>query len=230
MRAVLMCAGEYEPVEIPRLAGDLMVAVDGGLGRLLQQGIGPDLVLGDFDSLEEQYRPYLAVLEASSPEKLLRLPCEKDDTDTVYAAKLCLARGYTELWFYGALGGRLDHTIANVQTLAWLAKRGARGYLLGKRTLAAVLCAETVLLPEGYEGTFSLFALDERVTGVTLTGMKYPLTGAVLENSFPLGVSNEVRAQEQAGVTVGTGLALMILETWDGAAAPDPSALSRPPL
>lgn len=216
-----MCAGEYEPVPILRNPDGadknpcdawIFVAVDGGLGRLLQQGIEPDLILGDFDSLGAEYREYLDAVEASRPERLMRLPCEKDDTDTMYALRVCMEKGYSEILLYGALGGRLDHTIANVQALAWLKKQGADGYLCGRNTLVTVLRKETVLLPEGYEGTFSLFALDCRVTGVTLNGMKYPLQEAVLENSFPIGVSNEVRREERASVTVRNGMALMILE------------------
>lgn len=234
-RAILMCAGEYEPIPIPvgkkskslRSAeafeycreDSLVIAVDGGLPRLLAQGIMPDLVLGDFDSLEEKFQPALEEFDAAHPGCLFRLPCEKDDTDTVYAARMCLERGCREILFYGALGGRLDHTVANLQTLSWLKEEGAEGYLIGKTTLAAVIGAETVLLPAGYEGTFSLFALDREVTGVTLEGMKYPLSEAVVTNSFPVGVSNEVNADTvrstaagRASVTVRQGLALMILE------------------
>ncbi|MDO4418200.1 MAG: thiamine diphosphokinase [Eubacteriales bacterium] len=211
-RAILMCAGEYEPVEILPGPEDLVVAVDGGLERLLSQQIEPDLVLGDFDSLPESCRPYLTALEEKDPERLLRLPCEKDDTDTIYAARVCLERGCEELALYGALGGRLDHTVANIQTLAWIRDRGADGYLLGKNVLATVLEEEKVLLPDGYAGTFSLFALDPEVAGVTLEGMKYPLSEAVLTSSFPLGVSNEVRGDRRAAVTVRRGKALMILQ------------------
>lgn len=211
-RAILMCAGEYEPMEILRNAEDLVIAVDGGLPRLLEAGIEPDLLLGDFDSLEEKYRPYLDSQNQAFPDKVLRLPCEKDDTDTVYAARVCLERGFRDIFIYGALGGRLDHTIANVQTLAWIFGQGGRGSLIGKKTFATVLRGEKIILPESYEGTFSLFALDERVSGVTLEGMKYPLSEAELTNTFPLGVSNEVTAGRRAAVTVREGLALMILQ------------------
>jgi hypothetical protein len=85
--------------------------------------------------------------------------------------------------------------------------------------MAAALCEETVFLPQDYEGTFSLFALDGQVTGVTLEGMKYPLNDAVMTNSFPIGVSNEVNRQTvrgtecgRASVTIRRGMALMILE------------------
>lgn len=191
-RAILMCAGEYEKMEILRQAEDLVIAVDGGLPRLLAQGIEPDLILGDFDSLGEDLFPLLEKLERAGRKKVLRLPREKDDTDTIYAARLCLEQGYRDFLIYGALGGRLDHTMANIQTLAWLRERDARAYLVGKTTLVSVLSCEKVTFPENFEGIFSLFALDSRVTGVTLEGMKYPLRDGELTNSFPLGVSNEI--------------------------------------
>lgn len=212
-RAILMCAGEYEEMEILRYAEDLVAAVDGGLPRLLEAGLVPDLVLGDFDSLDRRYLPYIEMLEKTAPERIQRLPCEKDDTDTVHAARVCLERGFRELVIYGGLGGRLDHTIANVQTLAWIRRQGARGYLMGRNTLVSALCGEKIVFPEGFEGTFSVFALDGKVTGVTLEGMKYPLTEGTLVNFFPLGVSNEIRADQRASVAVRTGLALMILQT-----------------
>ena len=219
--AVLMCAGEYESMEIPFQEGDLKVAVDGGLVRLLDQGICPDLVLGDFDSLDEKYRPYLEKLESETPEKILKLPCEKDDTDTLYAARVCLEKGYREIIMYGGLGGRLDHTISNLQTLAWIRRQGGRGYLLGRRekrtVLVTALCGEQILFPMDYAGMFSLFALDSLVTGVTLEGMKYPLGEAELTNDFPLGVSNEIRPSgRRARAAVREGMALMILETEPG--------------
>ena len=225
-----MCAGQYEEMEILRAAEDLVIAVDGGLPRLLDAGIRPDLCLGDFDSLDSRYAPYLKKLEETEPERILRLPCEKDDTDTVYACRVCLERGYREICIYGGLGGRLDHTMANVQTLAWIRDQGGFGCLAGKKTLAYVIRKERILLPEGYEGTFSLFALDGRVTGVTLEGMKYPLSGADLTNTFPLGVSNEVRADRRAAVTVREGLALMILEGREGEEMCQPWSIERTDL
>ena len=238
-RAILMCAGEYEPMEILRGAEDFVVAVDGGLARLLEAGIEPDLVLGDFDSLEGKYLPWLDCLKNTRPERLSQLPCEKDDTDTLHAVRVCLERGYKRIDLYGALGGRLDHTIANIQTLSWIRRQGGCGYLLGKNTLATVLCGEMILLPDTFEGTFSIFALDGRVTGVTLEGMKYPLFEWELTNTFPLGVSNEVSnkvsnevsneagAEKRASASVREGLALMILNRREGSKGINPGELER---
>ena len=235
LRAILMCAGEYEKMEILRRAEDLVIAVDGGLPRLLAQGIEPDLILGDFDSLGEDLFPLLEKLERTGRKKVLRLPREKDDTDTIYAARLCLEQGYRDFLIYGALGGRLDHTMANIQTLAWLRERDARAYLVGKTTLVSVLSSEKVTFPENFEGIFSLFALDSRVTGVTLEGMKYPLQDGELTNSFPLGVSNEISSEisytQRASVTVREGKALMILTKSRGDFSSfDPLMIERQPL
>lgn len=250
-RAVLMCAGDFEPFYISVNAEDggkipigdylrkeeeknedpcdarIFVAVDGGLERLLALGIEPDLVLGDFDSLGKKYGSYLEEVRRTSPERIVRLPCEKDDTDTLHALRVCMDRGCREFLLLGALGGRLDHTMANIQCLAWLRKNDAVGYLVGKDTIVTVLSAETLLFPENLTATFSLFALDSRLRGVTLEGMKYPLSEGTVENTFPIGVSNEIRPGDRAGVTVREGLALVILQMPRGAGVPDPSLFER---
>jgi thiamine pyrophosphokinase len=205
----------------------IFVAVDGGLERLLALGIEPDLVLGDFDSLGKKYGSYLEEVRRTSPESIVRLPCEKDDTDTLHALRVCMDRGCREFLLLGALGGRLDHTMANIQCLAWLRKNDAVGYLVGKDTIVTVLSAETILFPENLTATFSLFALDSRLRGVTLEGMKYPLSEGTVENTFPIGVSNEIRPGDRARVTVRDGLALVILQMPRGAGVPDPSLFER---
>ena len=205
----------------------IFVAVDGGLERLLALGIEPDLVLGDFDSLWKKYGSYLEEVRRTSPERIVRLPREKDDTDTLHALRVCMERGCREFVRLGALGGRLDHTMANIQCLAWLRKNDAVGYLVGKDTIVTVLSEETILFPENLTCTFSMFALDSRLTGVTLEGMKYPLTDGVVDNTFPIGVSNEIRPGDRAGVTVRDGLALVILQMPPGAGVPDPSLFQR---
>ena len=125
--------------------------------------------------------------------------------------------------------------MANIQTLAWLRERDARAYLVGKTTLISVLSGEKVTFPENFEGIFSLFALDSRVTGVTLEGMKYPLQDGELTNSFPLGVSNEISSEisytQRASVTVREGKALMILTKSRGDFSSfDPLMIERQPL
>ncbi len=211
-KCILVCAGEFMPADLDRQNGDFLIAVDGGLKYLEQMGILPDHILGDFDSLDEKYMRIVKAYERERRESVTRLPVEKDDTDLHAALKLGLSRGYQRFYIYGALGGRLDLTIANIQSLKFLKEHGARGYLLGEGVMVTVIENETIHFHENYSGRFSIFALDERVRDVTITGMKYGLAGAEITNAYPIGVSNEKPAGERAEITVGEGAALIIAQ------------------
>lgn len=91
----------------------------------------------------------------------------------------------------GCLGGRLDHTVANLQLLSWLSAQGAQGVLLGEGEAAAVVTEGTLSFPASMEGFVSVFCAGGTARGVTLEGLKYPLDHAELTSDFPLGVSNE---------------------------------------
>ena len=159
-----------------------MIAADGGWRVCQTLGITPDLLLGDFDSLGEV------------PEfwHILRLPVEKDDTDMVRAVKEGLARGETEFHLLGGMGGqRSDHTVANMQTLAYLASRGAKGWLYGDGERYTAICGPDVLeLEARTAGILSVFCMGADASGVTIQGAQYELENAALTAFFPLGVSN----------------------------------------
>ena len=118
-----MCSGEFHPMNIDRKPQDFVIAVDGGLRYLMECGIEPDFLMGDFDSLGEDFADIVAKYRGMGEEHFLQLPVVKDDTDTMAAARLGIQRGYKEFLMYGAMGGRLDHTIANIQTMVWLKNR-----------------------------------------------------------------------------------------------------------
>lgn len=158
--------------------GDLVIAADGGYAQL--NGIRPDLVVGDFDSLG--YVP--------DGEEIVRHPVEKDDTDTMLAARLGLARGYRRFVLLGGVGGRLDHTLANIQTLAFLRENGARAALLGEAETITFLQNESLHFRAGLDGTISVFCFGETALGVYERGLAYALTNATLFDTNPLGVSN----------------------------------------
>lgn len=211
-KCILVCAGDMGEEEILYKEGDFLIAVDGGLGYLAERNMVPDYILGDFDSLKDEYFSILSAFREKHPGEVTTLPVEKDDTDTVAAARLGLERGYKDFIIYGGLGGRrLDHTLANIQTLVFLKKQGARALLTGQGTDLFVLSGETASFDGDFEGTFSLFALDPEVKGVTIRGMKYPLEDGTLTSSFPLGVSNHISKGQRAGVCVGEGMALAVL-------------------
>lgn len=199
-RCFIYAAGSFFGLRERPRPGDLQIAADAGLRLCRQLGRTPDLVLGDFDSMD--------VSEA--PADALRVPVEKDDTDTGLALREGLRRGCREFFIYGGTGGRrLDHTLANLQSLAFLRENGARGWLYDRDFVYTVIKNETLTLRREVEwGLVSLFALGDRARGVTLTGLQYPLDHAELTCAFPLGVSNHFAA-ETATVTVEDGLLLV---------------------
>ena len=158
--------------------GDLVIAADGGYAHL--GGVKPDLVVGDFDSLG--YVP--------ADEQIVRHPAEKDDTDTMLAAKIGIERGYRAFVLLGGVGGRLDHTLANIQTLAFLREHGARAALIGEDETITLLHNESLRFRAELSGTVSVFSYGAVAYGVYERGLAYALTNATLTDSNPLGVSN----------------------------------------
>lgn len=177
-----------------------ILCADSGLRLAERLNRKPDLVLGDFDSL------------GSVPEHLphLTVPAEKDDTDTMLAVRTALAKGFRDIRIYGAFGGRLDHTFANLQTLEYIRKQGADGMLCGVSDSARMLCGgETLKLKARAGWTLSLFAWTEECEGVSISGVHYPLTNGRLERYFPLGVSNEIEG-EYAEIFLERGILLAV--------------------
>ena len=199
-RCVIFCAAGFDGLALPIEADDLVIAADGGLRHTQAIGLTPTLILGDFDSL------------GYTPAESLVFPVEKDDTDAMLAVREGLARGCKEFYFYGRLDGkRLDHTIANFQTLQFLADRGATGYLIGEDYLVTVVKNGSLRFPATATGILSLFCLGNDARGVTLEGVQYPLTDGTLTPGFPLGVSNHF-VGAQATVSVRDGSLLVL---WD---------------
>lgn len=194
---------------------DFVIAVDGGLGYCSVLGVEPDLIMGDFDSVSPDEAKAVEELERQIPERILRLPREKDDTDMLAALKEGLRRGYRDFRIYGGTGGRFDHTLANIQCLLYLKKQDAVGYLVDGTGMMLVLVDETVEFQKGLEGYLSLFSLSEKSEGVTIKGMKYPLDRAVVRNDFPVGISNEFTG-EQALISVEKGQLVCILQWVSG--------------
>jgi len=199
-RCIIFCAAECRDLLEPITPGDHVIAADGGLEHTEKLGIVPQEILGDFDSL------------GYVPQNSRVFPVEKDDTDAMLAVRRGLALGFREFLLYGSLDGpRLDHTVANFQTLQFLADHHARGCLVGTGQLVTVVKNGTLRFPAGCEGTISVFCLGPDARGVTLEGLYYPLEKGRLTAGFPLGVSNHFTGRE-AAVTVETGSLLVI---WD---------------
>ena len=127
------------------------------------------------------------------------------------ALKLGLEKGYSDFRIYGGTGGRLEHTIANIQCLLFLKEQGAQGYLCDGESMIFVIKDETVEFRETMEGYLSLFSLDRKAHGVSISGMKYNLDRYTMQNDFPIGISNEFIGQK-ATVTVESGELLGIIK------------------
>ena len=197
---VIFCAAEFDSLLRPFREGDYIIAADGGLRHTQKLNITPDAVLGDFDSL------------GFTPEGANVFPVEKDDTDAMLAVRQGLSLGYREFLLYGSLDGpRLDHTVANFQTLQFLADQGAAGYLAGKDTLVTVVKNSAIRFPEGGTGTISVFCLGSDAQGVNIEGLYYTLENGTLTAGFPLGVSNHF-TEKEARISVAEGSLLVL---WD---------------
>lgn len=188
----------YEPFPRPS-NGDLTIAADGGYERLRAIKLPPDIVLGDFDSLG--YVP--------QHHCIIKHPVMKDDTDTMLAIKTGFERGYSTFVIYGGYGGRLDHTLANLQALAYIAERGGHGYLVCDGTLATAITNASMTLAAPQSGIVSVFCSGDSADGVNLAGLVYPLDDATLTHDVPLGVSNEFTGKG-ASISVKSG-ALTVL-------------------
>lgn len=234
---------------------DLVLAADGGYRALYSLGYMPDLLLGDFDSLGD------VPLPADLP--VLRFPVRKDDTDTGLALRYGLEQGFRDFALYGCAGGRVDHLLANLQSMARVSRLGASVRLAapdydawaltgpaplspadapgapgpapnaplapgapGPNAAPAPLApspdapaptapgpsapAAVLTLPPRPGGTLvSVFCHGDRAEGVTLTGLAYPLSDAVLTGDFPLGVSNRRLDGQPATVAVRRGTLLI---------------------
>ena len=195
---IIAGAGEYFAQPISPKPGDYVIAADGGFLHLRALNVRIDEVIGDFDSTG--FLPDHPFVK--------RLPVEKDDTDMLFALREGLSRGYEEFHLFGGTGGRLDHTLANIQCLVWLARGGKRGYLYGDGYIVTALCGGRLSLGALDSGVVSVLAQDERAEGVCIRGLRYALEDGCLTNDFPIGVSNEFIGRP-AEITVRKGVVLV---------------------
>ena len=200
-RCLIISGGEECPLPADMSEADYVIACDRGYLYAERMGLKPDLIVGDFDS-------------ASPPATGIpveRLPSRKDDTDTMIAARHAAQLGFDEAMIVCCFGGRLDHTLANIQTAAWLAGHGITTRLAGTDTEAAVFTAGTLRFPRREGRSLSLFSLRDRCEGVCIRGTKYDGENLTLTNAFPLGVSN-LWISEEAEITVKSGI-LMVMQS-----------------
>ena len=201
---VIFCAGEFDALLTPIAVDDWVIAADGGLKHLQKLHLNPDVILGDFDSL------------GYVPEDARCFPVEKDDTDSMLAVRHGLEAGYRHFLLYGSMDGpRLDHTLANLQTLQFLAEHGATGYLVGNRYMATVVKNGSICFDSTATGIVSVFCMGCDARGVSISGLQYTMENGTLCAGFPLGVSNHFIG-EKAQISVKDGSLLLLYDKENG--------------
>lgn len=191
--------GDYDAVRRYLREDDFNVFCDGGLSHREALGVSPQLIVGDFDS---HPNPHLDV-------ETIVLPCEKDDTDTVFAVKEAVKRGFEDFLLIGAAGGRLDHTLGNVSILLMLHGLGKRALLVDDYSEMEVVSKTPAYIGDSFP-FFSLLNISGTARGITVEGAKYPLRGAEISCTYQYGISNEVLPGQRARVSVEEGELLLI--------------------
>ena len=197
----LVGAGDFN-VSLTRAACDIVIAADGGYDSLIKIGITPDVLIGDFDSINANIPTDVSTV---------KLPKEKDETDMFLAYLEGVKRGYTQFVMLGATGGRLDHTFANLSLLLYAREHGHSVRIVDEMNEIICIKNEAVELRGKKGATLSVFAIGSVARGVCIKGAKYEALGVTLSPSFPLGVSNEF-LEGAAHISVDDGALLIISE------------------
>ena len=204
---IIVGAGELGDYRIEVREDDLVIAADGGYRYLQDAGVRCDLLMGDLDSL-----PADTVIGTDTK----RFSPIKDDTDTMLAVRHGLELGYRKFLLFGVFGGRFDHTVGTLQTIAYIAEQSASVYAFEQtqdgRSASYVTAVKngTLTFPDTAHGYLSMVAWGGEARGVTLEHLKYPLCDAVLLPHIALGISNEFLPAECARVTVRNGCLLVV--------------------
>lgn len=208
MQAVIFVNGlvqNYAPLVGWLERADLLIAADGGLRHFQKLTRQPHAIVGDLDSVKPDQ---LTALEAAGVTVERHRP-EKNETDLELAIDYAIQAGATDIVLLGALGGRLDQTLANLLILAqrnWPAAIA----VVEENQIATMIRPGSTLSIRGTPGSVvSLVPLTEQVTGITYTGLRYPLTNATLGFGSTRGISNEL-AEPQATIRIESGLALVV--------------------
>ena len=207
-RCVIISAGEihnYIRAKTFLQNDDFYIFCDGGLTHSEGLGINPDVIVGDFDSCDAD-----ALSKWNDRCEIIRLPREKDDTDTLFAVKLALERGFSDFLLLGAMGGRFDHALGNVSILLYLQGLGKKASLADDFSVMQIAGREPVYIKDNCS-YFSVLTVAGNVSGVNIKNAKYPLENASLSSDFQLGISNEVLPGKVAEVSVTNGRVLLVI-------------------
>ena len=178
---------------------DFVIFCDSGLKHMEKLAVKPSLIVGDFDSHEN---PHLDV-------ETIVLPCEKDDTDTVFAVKEAVKRGFSDFLLIGVVGARLDHTLGNIYVLEYLSSLGLTGRIVDDYSEMEYVTSASALVEDSF-AYFSTINISGVTRNISIENAKYPLHNAEIHSGYQYGISNEVLPGKTAKITVGEGSVLLI--------------------
>ena len=200
MKCIIIGAGNLNTKQITIQKDDFIICADGGYIYAKELKIKPNLIVGDFDSLTEEVKDI----------EVLKYSPEKNETDTYLAIQEGIKRGYHDFVLYGCLGGRIEHTIANLQIMAKFIKKGASIEIVDDETYIKLLKRhDQVGINANFKGYISLFSLS-RFSTLSIKGLKYPLNHATISSHFPLGLDNEATTEDGI-IKIHYGLVLLII-------------------
>lgn len=190
---------DYEKIKKLISKEDFFVFCDSGLKHMNNLSVSPDLIIGDFDSHKN---PCIDV-------ETLILPCEKDDTDTFFAAKEGIKRGFEEFLLIGVIGGRLDHSLGNVSILLYLFNHNKKATLADDYSVMEIVGKEPVYLNDEFF-YFSLLNIDGNASGVNIENAKYPLKDANVNCDYSYSISNEPVKNKTTKIYINDAKMLLI--------------------
>ena len=191
--------GNYERVSAYIGEDDYVIYCDSGLKHRAILRRQPNLIVGDFDSHEN---PHLDI-------ETIVLPCEKDDTDTVFAVKEAVKRGFTDFLLIGVVGARLDHTLGNIYVLEYLSSLGLTGKIVDDYSEMEYVTSSSTFVEDSF-AFFSTINISGVTRKISIENAKYPLHNAEIQSGYQYGISNEVLPGKTAKITVGEGSVLLI--------------------
>ena len=185
---LIITGGDFSPLP-EGVRYDYVIACDHGFDNAAKLKIKPDLLVGDFDSCKSDPADYEGIPVHS-------FPSHKDDSDTMLAIRYALSAGFKHQIISCGLGGRLDHVLANIQSMAFVAKQGGICEMTSASEHLQTFTGGTILLPHVPGRSLSLFALSNECKHVSITGSAYDCEDITLRNTFPLGLSNAWKSDE----------------------------------
>lgn len=202
MTCLIISGGQF--CQLPSdISYDYVIACDHGYNHAKKLNIIPDLIVGDFDS-------YDGDIDSVRNITIQKHPVMKDDSDTMLAIKYALEHGYTDIIIVCAMGGRFDHSIANVQSMAYVASHGGKCTILAENDILQTITGPaTITIPKISNYSLSLFSLSDKCDNLCIQGSSYDVDNVSLDNCFPLGLSNHIEA-EQVQISIQSGILLII--------------------